>query len=106
LRLPIRRRKSSVPAAGRAAFACPDETASEQYARADAADLLRDRLEQALREARTRGLTHHDALRVAMAWAAHEAYATGGYPQARALSLEALEGVLLLDAVKAKKDAA
>ena len=70
-----------------------------------AASIVREVLERLLREAGEKGLDHHDVVGAVMSWAVEQAYAAGGYPQARFALLDALETVLLLDATK-KRDAA
>ena len=64
------------------------------------AALIGERLDAVLREAGMRGASRAEALRAIAAWAAGQSYAAEGYAQARALVLDALEAVLILDSVK------
>jgi hypothetical protein len=108
LRIPARRRKSpAVSALGENARKPRPvaEILSGLTGQGRAAGVVRDRLDQLLREGGQMGLAHHDVIRAVMSWAAEQGYAAGGYPQTRSLMLDALETVLLLDASK-KKNAA
>lgn len=113
--IPVRRRKpSSASAAPQGAGNSKpvvkpsgEEAAMPPRRGADdmAASMVRETLERLLCEAGEKGLDHHDVIGAVMSWAAEQAYAAGGYPQARFALLDALETVLLLDATK-KRDAA
>ena len=70
-----------------------------------ARDTVREALERLLGESGPNGIPRQEVIRAVMSWASEQAYAAGGYSQARFALLEALETVLLLDASK-KRNAA
>jgi hypothetical protein len=63
-------------------------------------DELEARLDELLANAQRLGLPDHATLDTIFAWAAARAYEAGGYPAARTLTLDALEGILLREACR------
>jgi hypothetical protein len=66
----------------------------------DGARLIVERLDSLMREAALHGVSQPEAIRAMMAWAAGQSYLLGGYPQIRAVMLDTLETVLMLELTK------
>jgi len=77
-------------------FCLPEQYAEQLQKR----DELEARLDELLADARRLGLPDHATLDTIFAWAAARAYEAGGYPEARTLTLDALEGILLREACR------
>lgn len=59
---------------------------------------LAAQLDTLLADARLLGLPDHATLDTIVSWATERAYEAGGYPEARTLTLDALEAILLREA--------